>query len=141
MTPIEKPIGTTFLLVKPSGKILLYQRDDGNGRQIKFPNAWCIPGETIEPDESPLDAVLRGSPEEFDIPLRPEQCHELCRYVHGDALDVVFVCKVPEETEGVLNEGQALQWMEFEEVKQLTLGWDQQIILQHIEEYLNTQKS
>ena len=130
----SKPIGTTFLL-KPSGKILLFQRDVDKEEHTIL-SAWCFPGETIEPRESPLDAVIRGGPEEFQIKLVPEQCTELCRYVHGGVLDVVFVCRVLERTEGVLKEGRDMQWMYLKDIERLVLGWDQSMILPCVKEYL-----
>ncbi|MBI5138284.1 MAG: NUDIX domain-containing protein [Candidatus Vogelbacteria bacterium] len=136
----DNPVGVTFVLLKPSDKILISQRNDGNGKKIPFPNTWCFPGETIEAGETPIEAVLRGGPEEFDIEIKKNDCVELCRYVHGGALDVVFVCRVIEDTKGNLKEGQDMKWVNLEVVKSMKLGWDQDEILPILEKFMKLSK-
>ena len=57
----EMSCGYVACIVEKDGKILCGQRSDGQG--------WCGPGGHIEPMETPLDAIIRETKEEFGIDL------------------------------------------------------------------------
>ncbi|OHB24885.1 MAG: hypothetical protein A2542_00605 [Parcubacteria group bacterium RIFOXYD2_FULL_52_8] len=120
---------TTFILVKPSKKVLVYQRDDGNGKKIPYPNMWCIPGGSPEGAERSVDAIIREIYEEFEIKVAEANCELLTKYYHNGDNDDVFICRVPEEVVAIQHEGRDFRWMTFEEIQQLDLAWHQDELL------------
>lgn len=131
----------SFILLRPNGEILMQLRDDGLGKKIKYPDAWCFPGGEMEENESYLECVLREVKEEHDIPLKENQCELLTSYDHEDAKDDhVYICQVPMECAPRLGEGRGIQWMDLKRIKKLDLAWDQVQILPALEDYLAKEK-
>ncbi len=129
--------GVTFILLKPNGQILMQLRDDGNGKQIKYPNMWCFPGGGIEKHEKPIEAILREIGEEYEQKIDEKQCKFLCIYKHdGDIKDWVFVCRVTDDFSPTLNEGAEMKWMDLSEIEKLKLAWEQDLILDRLRKYL-----
>lgn len=131
----QKITGVTFIIVRPSGEMLLQLRDN-NSRY--YPNRWCFPGESNRNNEKAIGTVVRGVKEEFSIAVRKENCSfltinhlpEISQEIH------VFICKIDSEQTPELKEGKELRWMTIEEVKKLQLGFKQNKILSLLEEYL-----
>ena len=123
----------TVLLRRPNGDFLMQLRDDGRGKSIPYPNMWNFPGGAVEPNEDPLNAVIREIEEEFEIKVQLRDCKELWRYTHDHAaIDHVFLCKVPANTTPILHEGAAWAWMTLDEIEKLKLGFDQGKIVAYI---------
>jgi 8-oxo-dGTP pyrophosphatase MutT (NUDIX family) len=88
----------TGILYDPSGAILLARHREGN--------VWSTPGGTVEPDESPADAVIREVREETGLRVRPLRVLGVfggptfvVRYPNGDESQyvmTVFECTVEE---------------------------------------------
>lgn len=128
---------TTFILRKPSGKMLMQLRDDGGGKKIRYPSTWCFPGGKVEEGEAYLDCVIREIKEEYGVSIKKEACHLILTYDHDDSRnDYVYLCEIPEDVEVVCNEGKDARWMMLEEIKQLSLGWEQEKFLLQLEEWL-----
>jgi 8-oxo-dGTP pyrophosphatase MutT (NUDIX family) len=96
---LRKRVGTDRLLLPSvtalvhddAGSLLLVRQRDGQ--------VWSTPGGTIEPDESPADAVVRETWEETGLlvePLRLTAVHGgpefVVRYPNGDEAQYVMVC-------------------------------------------------
>jgi 8-oxo-dGTP pyrophosphatase MutT (NUDIX family) len=101
---LRERIGTSRLLLPsvtaivygPLGEILLVRQRDGN--------IWSTPGGSVEPDESPLDAVVRETWEETGLLVQPTALIGVfggpgfvVRYSNGDETQYVmsvFECSV-----------------------------------------------
>ncbi len=92
---------------------------------------WCIPGGRREMGESYETTLTREIKEEYDIDIHLDQCHFLTNY--NDGLTKVYLCHTPDNQEPKLGEGLAFQWMTIDEIKSLTLGFNQEGIIPVIE--------
>ena len=123
----------TVLLRRRDGKMLMQLRDDGRGKVIPYPNMWNFPGGYIEGGETPLEAAIRETREEFEISIDPSTCRQIWSFTHDHvADDYVFLCPVPADAGPVLHEGAAFAWMTVDEIAKLALGFNQKKILPHI---------
>lgn len=104
MADLRKLVGTTRLLLPsvtaivygPLNEILLVRQRDGN--------VWSTPGGSVEPDESPIDAVVRETWEETGLLVQPTALigvfggpSFVVRYGNGDETQYVmsvFECSV-----------------------------------------------
>lgn len=66
--------GVTFILLRPSGEILMQLRDDGKGRQIPYPDMWCFPGGGKDEGETYLKTTLREVREEYELDIDADSC-------------------------------------------------------------------
>lgn len=129
--------GVTFILLRPSGDMLLQQRDDGQGKKIPYSGKWCFPGGKKERDESYLDTVIREVYEEYNLSVNKDNCTLIIRYDHDNIMDDhVYVCLVPQVSEPVLKEGRDMQWKHLCDIKKLSLAWEEDKILVSLERYL-----
>ena len=94
---LREKIGTTRLLLPsvtaiiygPAGEILLVRQRDGD--------VWSTPGGAIEPDETPVDAVVRETLEETGLTVEPVRLMGafggpkfVVRYPNGDETQYVM---------------------------------------------------
>ncbi|MDD5567438.1 MAG: NUDIX domain-containing protein [Patescibacteria group bacterium] len=129
--------GVTFILLRPNGEMLMQQRDDGNGKQIPYPNMWCFPGGGKEVNESYLETTIREIDEEYNLKVKENDCSLLTRYNHDNTPDDhVYICTVPIDCMPKLREGRDMQWKKLSEVKNLSLAWEQHEIIPILAEYL-----
>lgn len=128
----------TFILVRPSGEMLMQLRDDGRGKKIEYPNMWCFPGGGMEKGEEPIEASIREIREEYGIEIQRNQCELLTVYNHDDDTDYVFICKVGSDAVPVLHEGADMKWFNIDAIKQLPLAWGQEKITPTVEGYLKS---
>jgi 8-oxo-dGTP diphosphatase len=119
----------TCVVIRLSGEILMQLRDDGSGKQIKYPNMWCFPGGGIEKNENPIQAVIREMYEEFELTIRESECAHLITYTHDYQTDHVYVCRTNPNTKPIQREGADMKWMTFSEIKKMPLAWHQNKIL------------
>lgn len=132
--------GATVILVRPSGEILMQLRDDGNGKTIPYPSMWNFPGGAIEEGEGFLDAAVRETEEEFELNIDPSHLKLLWTYSHDNTKnDYVLACKVAAEVNPILHEGAEMRWFTIEQIKNLTLGFDQGKVIPYVEQYLVTE--
>jgi len=124
------------ILIKPSGKILMQLRDDGGGKPIDYPNTWCFPGGEIEDDEKPIDAAVREIQEETNIRIEPGSLIQIFTYDHDETSEYIFVGFVPEDTVAKVLEGEAMEWLTFDEIAQLELAFEQAGVLPVLKPYL-----
>ena len=129
---------STVILIRPSGKMLLQLRDDGNGENIEYPRWWCFPGGSMEDEDGDhLDAIIREVKEEFEIDIIRSQCEFLVIYALDDKkTDHVFVCKIAETVSPRLQEGDGLRWVYFDDLRYIVLAWNQQFIIPALKEYI-----
>lgn len=131
----KKETGVVFILMRPNGELLLQLRDDSSPQ---YPNTWVFPGGGKEDEEKYLDAAIREANEECGVVLRREDCDLIATYsVPGMVSDNhVFVCRINGSQEIVINEGADMKWMSIDEVRNLKLGYKQEIFISELEEFL-----
>ena len=111
-------------------------RDDGGGKPIDYPNTWCFPGGEIEDDEKPIDAAVREIQEETNIRIEPGSLIQIFTYDHDETSEYIFVGFVPEDTVAKVLEGEAMEWLTFDEIAQLELAFEQAGVLPVLKPYL-----
>lgn len=114
--------GANCIVMNEDREILLIERDDIEW--IKYPGYWCCPGGHIDPDESPLEAMVREVKEEVDLDVRNVA-------FLGHAYDPVYsgwnhyyFAKTDARSSDVVlqdGEGQGARFFSFEETKSLLL--------------------
>ena len=140
MSTLPTPTDVTMLLYR-DGKFLMQRRSDVNpetGRPPRYPGAWCFPGEHIEDTrESAYGAVVRGAREEYGLFIsHTGTCWHLTTYQHDGDVDAVYFVEVPPDQEPVLKEGKAMAWKTFDEVRRLSLAFEEERILPAIRDFL-----
>jgi 8-oxo-dGTP pyrophosphatase MutT (NUDIX family) len=133
----QNKTGVTFILLRPSGEMLLQQRDAGNGKKIPYPDQWCFPGGKKESDESYIETVIREVYEEYNLSVNKADCTLIEVFDHDDIFnDHVYFCTIPQESHPVLKEGRDMQWKYLHDIKKLPLAWEQNKILASVDKYL-----
>ncbi|TSC96828.1 MAG: hypothetical protein Athens071426_136 [Parcubacteria group bacterium Athens0714_26] len=136
----NKITGVTVVLIKPSRKILLQLRDDGNGKKIDYPNMWTFPGGSREGEEEYVETAAREMKEEFDIDINKNSCKLLMIHsFSGDLNDYtnhLYACGVNEDSRPRLQEGDGLRWATLKEIKKIKLAGGENKIIKKIEVYL-----
>lgn len=119
-----------MIIENPSRKVLLLLRDDKP--EIAYPNCWSLVGGHIETGETAEQAAARELDEEVGLRI------SLClwkRYDYEYAPNVIvdqhiFVGKVDSETPAmILGEGQATNFFNYQDIKELKIGFGFEIIL------------
>ena len=129
--------GVTFILLRPSGEILMQLRDDGNGISIPYPDMWCFPGGGKDAGETYLSTTVREAREEYDMDINAGNFFLLTSYDHDNMInDHVYICPVPQHCSPKLREGRDMQWKKLAVIKELPLAWEQHKIIMILEEYL-----
>jgi len=125
----------TAIFTHPQKGFLLYQRDDGNGKKIPYPNTWSFFGGTVEEGETILGCLIREMKEELELELDPSRCREIHVYDHDNGTDHVFHCPLEgdEDENFHLHEGRQKQWMTLEQIKALHLAWHQEELFPSID--------
>ncbi len=131
----QKLTGITFILVRPNSEMLLQLRDE---KSRYYPNTWCFPGESAEGNEEPIQMVIRGVQEEYNVRVSKNICQFLTvnHLPHINQEIAVFICKIDDNQTPVMREGKKMRWMGINEIKKLELGFEQNKILPFIEEFL-----
>ncbi len=131
---MNKITGATFIIIRPTKEILMQLRD---GNSKRYPNAWCFPGGTIEPNEDEIKTIIREIKEEYELNIDAESCKELMIYNLSYGVSAkVFICIYNKNQEPILHEGAGMKWMRLEEIKNIQLGFEQDKIIPKLEEFL-----
>lgn len=110
MTRIRKSI----LIPHKNGKILLQDR---TGHK---PPPWGFFGGSIEPGETPMQALIRETFEELTVNISENDVSLLAKYDHEESDRTMYVYLwgvVDEDSEFVVNEGKAMQYVGWEEAQ------------------------
>lgn len=68
-------------IIQRDGRLLMIQRS----AHVRVPLAWCFPGGTIEPGETPPDALVREIREEVNLVVSPGE-HLMTQTKHDGKL-------------------------------------------------------
>jgi 2'-deoxynucleoside 5'-phosphate N-hydrolase len=123
--------GVVFILMRSDNTFLMQLRDNNSKR---FKNMWCFPGGACDDREEYVDTAIREIEEEYELKVQKSDCTFLMSRIMGQMQ--VFVCKVGIEQNPVLKEGADMKWMSFDEIKKLTIGYNQSDIVAKLEEFL-----
>jgi ADP-ribose pyrophosphatase YjhB (NUDIX family) len=80
-------LGAAAAILDAGGHVLLVRENYDRRR-------WGFPGGAVEPDESPLDAVVRETREETLLDVRIDDLVGLYRFLHGGLTVHVFRCRI-----------------------------------------------
>lgn len=135
---IELPTGATFIVIRPDGKILMQLRDSGKeGKPIKYPDTWVLPGGGAEPGESHIQCAIREFYEEYRVRLAEKDFELLMMHqAPGTAEYPAYIVRMGMEFDPPLLEGAALEWWPLEKIKATKLAFEQERIVEKLEEYL-----
>jgi len=107
-------------------QILLMLRD--NKKDIPFPNMWYIPGGKVEKDETPENAVIRETKEEFELELHDFVLFK--KYDWGEKVEFIYYKKIDFDSKNIhLNEGQKIDWFDLSRASKLKLAFNDNKIL------------
>lgn len=119
-----------YILVKPSGQILLQLRD--NIPTIIHPGEWCFPGGHAEQGESPIETAIREIEEETGLKFLQS---DLCPLFNHSGLSggksKYFLSLVSEDVKIIPTEGQLI-WKNFDELRDTKLVGNQNEIVEKI---------
>ncbi|HSE30658.1 MAG TPA: NUDIX domain-containing protein [Pyrinomonadaceae bacterium] len=113
--------GVSAILINPSGKVLLQQRD--NNPSIRYPNHWALFGGSMEDGETADEAVVREVEEEIGFQL---QTFGLFReFIQNNKREFAFVGSITANlSELTLSEGQGMDFFFPSELKELLIRPD-----------------
>jgi 8-oxo-dGTP diphosphatase len=131
---MNKITGATFIIMRDSKEMLMQLRDNNSKR---YPNTWCFPGGTIEPEENEIKTVIREIKEEYELDIKENDCTELMIYDLSYGVSAkVFICKCDGNQNPVLHEGADMKWVNLKEIQNMQLGFEQEKIMPALENYL-----
>jgi 8-oxo-dGTP diphosphatase len=127
-------IGIGMLFENFEGKILLMLRDDK--KTISFPNTWYIPGGKVENYETPENAVVRETREEFELEINDFILFN--KYIWKDKIEYIYYKKLNFDISKInLHEGQEIRWWNLGAAKKIKLAFNDNKIL---EDFINSKK-
>ncbi len=113
--------------------LLQYRSKDSK----KYPNYWGFFGGKIEPNETPLEAILRETKEEIDYELvEPILFYEAFN-IDNNNPHYFFIEAFDDNKTLCLLEGEALGWHSIEQAKSLKMAPHLQMQLGRVQEYLS----
>ena len=130
-----------MIIENPSGKVLLLLRDDKP--EIAYPNYWSLVGGHIEAGETAEQAALRELDEEVGLNLSLSLWK---RYNYEYAPNIIvdqhiFVGKVDSENPTmILGEGQAMNFFNYQDIKELKIGFGFENILSEYDGLRNNEE-
>lgn len=132
MTQAKRIPCASAILYNADHHVLLQQRD--NKPNLTFAGYWTLFGGTIEPNETPAEAIIRELIEEID--LRPQLKHwKTYERIHNPAITVIqhiFIGQITQKIEEItLYEGQSHSFYSHENLKTISIafGFDHQLDL------------
>ena len=112
---ITPKVGSDAAIFNESGEILLMERSDGGG--------WCLPCGWVEPNEKPVETVIREVREETGLEIEVKQLVGVftrmpdARYGPHTMLAIVYLCEVVGGELTLSHEGSALRYWSIDEVQ------------------------
>lgn len=112
---ITPKVGSDAAIFDASGKILLMDRSDGSG--------WCLPCGWVEPNEKPVEAVIREVREETGLEIEVKQLvgvftrNANAKNGPHTMIAIVHLCEVSGGELTLSHEGSALQYRIIDEVQ------------------------
>ena len=122
------------VILNDRGDVLLQQRDD---RAPSFRRCWTLFGGMVEPDESPVEAILRELREEISLDLATVVLIRLFKiYQQPDSVTQLIyeVCIEAEFASLSLKEGRAMRFVKTAELPGLKFAFNIESVL---EDYLS----
>ena len=117
-------------------------RDDGNGKQIPFPNHWNFLGGHALEGEDPAFAAARELEEEIDVSIDASELQLIHCYSHPHAdLDYVFAARVERWCNVKTLEGARITWVPLHDIYNLKLGFGQESIVPFIEKLISSNRA
>ncbi|VVB78107.1 Nucleoside triphosphatase NudI [uncultured archaeon] len=106
------------IILKKGEKFLLQLRDDK--KEIAYPNHWSIFGGSIEPGETPMQAIIREVKEELGINIEKKDIRIFSKTnLDGIEFNIFKADLKYELNELTLGEGQAMELFSKEEILKL----------------------
>jgi ADP-ribose pyrophosphatase YjhB (NUDIX family) len=112
---ITPKVGSDAAIFNESGEILLMERADGSG--------WCLPCGWVEPNEKPVEAVIREVREETGLGIEVKQLVGVftrmpnARNGPHTMIAIVHLCEVVGGELTLSHEGSALRYWSIDEVQ------------------------
>ena len=112
---ITPKVGADAAIFNESGEILLMERADGSG--------WCLPCGWVEPNEKPVESVIREAREETGLEIEVKQLVGVfTRMPSGKngphtMIAIVHLCEVIGGELTISHEGSALRYWSIDEVQ------------------------
>jgi ADP-ribose pyrophosphatase YjhB (NUDIX family) len=112
---ITPKIGADAAIFNQSGEILLMERADGSG--------WCLPCGWVEPNEKPIEAVVREVREETGLEIEVKRLVGVFTRMPSakngphTMVAVVHLCKILDGELTLSHEGSALRYWALDEVR------------------------
>jgi len=112
---ITPKVGADAAIFNQSGEILLMERSDGSG--------WCLPCGWVEPNEKPVEAVVREVLEETGLEIKVRQLVGVFTRMPGaksgphTMIAVVHLCEIVGGELTLSHEGTALRYWSIDEVR------------------------
>ena len=128
----------TCIPISPDGEILLQLRDDGNGKEILYPNMWNFLGGAVEEGETHQVAAIRELEEETGIKINQQSLELIWVYDHDGVVDDhIFIVKLQKKDQPKILEGKDIRWISLFELKNLALGFGQAVIVPLLQKYFS----
>ena len=112
---ITPKVGTDAAIFNENGEILLMDRSNGSG--------WCLPCGFVEPNESPVEGIVREVREETGLEIKVNQLvgvftrkPSLAQGVHT-TVSIVHLCEVLSGKLKTSHEGHALKYWAIDDMK------------------------
>lgn len=114
----------TAAIILKKRKIFLIQRSSAEDSE---PNKWCPPNETLEKDELPEHAVVRGVKEEIGLDF--SIIKKLPDHHFMNHITYVFLGKGKGKIIADSNEVGGFSWFTYQEAKKLCFAYDYQKVI------------
>jgi ADP-ribose pyrophosphatase YjhB (NUDIX family) len=112
---ITPKVGTDAAIFNQNGEILLMERSDGSG--------WCLPCGFVEPNETPVEGIIREVLEETGLEIKVNQLVGVFTRKPGanmgvhSIVSIVHLCEVIDGQLKTSHEGHALQYWKIDDMK------------------------
>lgn len=112
---ITPKVGTDAAIFNERGEILLMERADGSG--------WCLPCGFVEPNETPVEGIIREAREETGLEIKVSQLVGVFTRKPGAQMGphtticIVHICEIVDGQLKISHEGLTLKYWSIDEMK------------------------